>query len=132
MSTFKFNIARKLQKHDGKIRDVIVGRVYKIINTEDNMIYIGSTSVTLAKRWGNHMTELNKIERYIRSEDSTFININELYKHMIKLGRDKFVIELIEIKIVDDMHELTQLEQKHINNYNPEILLNMKRANINE
>ena len=78
------------------------------------------------------MTDLNKIDRFKRSEDSTFININELYKHMIKLGRDKFVIELIEIKIVDDMHELTQLEQKHINNYNPEILLNMKRANINE
>lgn len=132
---FKFNIAKKQPKHEGKIRDVLVGRVYKIFNSEDNFIYIGSTTVTLTKRWGSHMTELNKHEKYYKSEDITFKNnipISNLYKHMMKLGRDKFIIELIDIKIVDSTNELKEMEQSHINIYNQNILLNMIRSNINE
>ena len=44
MDNLMFRVAKKQTKHAGKIRDVIIGRVYKLINTRDDMIYIGSTT----------------------------------------------------------------------------------------
>jgi len=40
--------------------DVIVGRVYKMYNKIDNMIYIGSTTLPLTKRLGDNMYSYNK------------------------------------------------------------------------
>jgi len=44
-------------------------------------------------------------------------------------GIHNYKIILQEYKAVENLKELTELEQKHIDKYNPEKLLNMKRAN---
>jgi len=49
-------------------------RVYKIINTIDDKIYIGSTSKTLVERLKEHLY------------NATFNTTIELYKHMRYLG----------------------------------------------
>ena len=117
---FKFNIGKKQQKHAGQVYDVLIGRVYIISNIIDDKIYVGSTTLPLTKRFGDHITALNK---GIKSE---------LYNHIRTNGIDKYKIILQEYKEVENIKELNTLEQKHIDKYNPEILLNMKKANINE
>ena len=117
---FKFNTAHKQLKHNGKIRDVIIGRVYMITNTTDDMIYIGSTSLTLVKRWGNHMYEYNRNTQM------------KLIQHMRSIGIDKFEMELLELKVVNNIRELKDLEQKYINRYKPEILLNSRKASMRD
>ena len=120
MSTLNFNTGRKQRKHSGQVYDVLIGRVYIISNIIDDKIYIGSTTETLIKRFGNHITALNKGVK------------SDLYDHMRINGQDKYKIVLQEYKEVENKKELDALEQKYINKYNPEILLNMKRANIND
>jgi len=96
--------------------DVIVGRVYKMYNKIDNMIYIGSTTLPLTKRLGDHMYSYNK-------------NIKmSLYNHMRITGLTNWTIKLLEAKIVDNLAELYALEQKWIDRENPNNLLNFKNA----
>jgi len=96
--------------------DVIVGRVYKMYNNIDNMIYIGSTTLPLTKRLGDHMYSYNK-------------NIkSNLYDHMRITGLPNWTIKLLEAKFVDNIVELYTLEQKWIDRENPKYLLNFKNA----
>jgi len=111
------NTVRKQQKHAGQVFDVLIGRVYIISNTIDDLIYVGSTTLPLTKRFGDHIYALNK---GIRSN---------LYDHMRINGIHNYKIILQEYKAVENLKELTELEQKHIDKYNPKKLLNMKRAN---
>lgn len=96
--------------------EVIIGRIYKIYNIIDEKIYVGSTVKTLVKRLGDHIYSKN-------------IGTNmDLYHHINKLGLHNFRMILLEYKVVDNLQELRQLEQKWINRENPENLLNNKRA----
>ena len=60
------------------------GKVYKIVNNIDNMIYIGSTTCKLCNRMNVHRYNMNN------NKNAT------LYKHMRKLGVHNFSIVLIE------------------------------------
>ena len=62
------------------------GKIYKITNTVDDRIYVGSTTKELKVRFREHAC-FSKIEKYK--------NI-ELYKAMNEHGVDKFKIELVE------------------------------------
>ena len=59
------------------------GKLYKIINTIDDEIYIGSTTETLGQRMANHRGSRKLKPQY------------KLYKHMHELGVSNFYIELI-------------------------------------
>jgi len=96
--------------------EVIFGRVYKLYNIVDEMVYIGSTNKTLVKRLGDHMYSYNIGEN------------SELYNHMKYIGRQHFRMKLLEHRIVDKILELKTMEQKWIDRENPENLLNSKRA----
>ena len=96
--------------------EVIIGRIYKIINNVDDMIYVGSTVKPLVKRLGDHMYEYNR---------GTKLN---LYEHFRKIGVENFEMELLEWKQVRNMNELYRLEQDWIEKENPKYLLNSKRA----
>ena len=96
--------------------EVIIGRIYKIINNVDDMIYVGSTVKPLVKRLGDHMYEYNR---------GTKLN---LYEHFRKIGVENFEMELLEWKQVRNMNELYRLEQDWIEKQNPNYLLNSKRA----
>ena len=60
------------------------GKIYNILNTIDDEIYVGSTCETLSQRMARHRSVLKR-------------NTNCLiYKHMNQLGVEHFYIELIE------------------------------------
>ena len=96
--------------------EVIFGRVYKLYNIIDEMVYIGSTNKTLVKRLGDHMYSYNIGEN------------TELYKYMKVIGRQHFRMKLLEYRIVDNISELKIMEQKWIDRENPKNLLNSKKA----
>lgn len=96
--------------------EVMFGRAYKLYNSIDDYIYIGSTTYTLSKRLSDHIYNFNQ-------------NFNtELYNHMRKIGLDKWTIKLLEGRVVDNVSELRTMEQKWIEKQNPKYLLNFKNA----
>ena len=97
-----------------EVTDVIFGRVYVIKNKIDNMIYIGSTTKTLAKRFADHMWSFHNLPEGV------------LYKHMKLIGPNQFYIQIINHKVVENETELRMLEQLEIDKYNPNILLNCR------
>lgn len=91
------------------------GKIYKIINSIDNKIYIGSTcSKYLCKRMGQHRE---------RARDSQNLS-NKLYCHMRKLGVEKFKIVLIRKVSAVDKDALEKEEYKEMNKRSPKRLLN--------
>ena len=74
------------------------GKIYKILNTIDNEIYVGSTCEVLSLRMARHRASLKR-------------NANSLvYKHMKQLGVENFYIELIEDCPCDRNEELVKRE----------------------
>lgn len=64
------------------------GKIYKITNTVDDAVYVGSTSrQRLCQRWQDHMCSFR---------DEQHKNM-KLYKHMHAIGTEHFSIELIEL-----------------------------------
>ena len=96
--------------------DVIFGRIYKLYNSIDNYVYIGSTALPLTKRLGDHVYSYNNK-----------INMG-IYTHMCKTGISNWTIKLLEGKVVENIVELRLLEQKWIDKENPKYLLNFKNA----
>jgi group I intron endonuclease len=69
----------------GILKKYLNGKIYKITNTVNGEIYIGSTHQPLGKRWGQHIAS---------AYDD--INIDKpLYKMIREYGYDKFKIELV-------------------------------------
>ena len=57
------------------------GKIYKVLNTIDNEIYVGSTCEVLSRRMSHHRASLKR-------------NINSLiHKHMNQSGVEHFYIE---------------------------------------
>ena len=61
-------------------------KLYRIVNSVDEMVYIGWTNGTIRIRWNKHKCDFKK-GRYKHSP---------LHCHFDKLGIDKFRIELLE------------------------------------
>ena len=74
------------------------GKIYKILNTIDNEIYVGSTCELLSQRMARHRCSMNKQPHL------------KLYKHMNQLGVEHFYIELIEDCPCDRNEELVKRE----------------------
>ena len=74
------------------------GKIYKILNTIDNEIYVGSTCELLSQRMARHRSTMKSIPHL------------KLYKHMHELGVEHFYIELIEDCPCDRNEELVKRE----------------------
>ena len=74
------------------------GKIYKILNTIDNEIYVGSTCELLSRRMARHRYNMKSIPHL------------KLYKHMHELGVEHFYIELIEDCPCDRNEELVKRE----------------------
>ena len=102
------------------IKDYIIMKckIYKITNTADDEIYVGSTTK-------------ESLEDYLIIH---FDNINryntKFYKYIKKIGKDNFNIHLIEEIEVDNHKERRRNEQKYIELLKPS--LNTNRAYITE
>ena len=64
------------------------GKIYRIVNSVDNKVYIGWTNTHLRDRWAKH-----RYEHKNRSD----ISGTQLHLHFRKLGIEKFHIELVEL-----------------------------------
>ncbi|KAL7679276.1 putative GIY-YIG endonuclease [Plasmopara halstedii] len=45
----------------------MIGYIYKITNADESIVYVGSTTLTLGRRWGNHS---EAYKRWIESKGS--------------------------------------------------------------
>ena len=80
------------------------GKVYKIISSQTDLIYIGSTAQTLAQRMTTHRYEYKK-----------FLNDNKIYVSFFEILKyDDAKIILIEKYECTDKEELHKYEQNHI------------------
>jgi hypothetical protein len=91
------------------------GKVYKLVNNVDDLIYIGSTCQSLAKRKGGH-------KRMSKSKPDILV-----YTHLISIGWDNVRIVLIESVNASNKEELLSREQHYIDIMNPS--LNKRSAN---
>ena len=82
--------------------DYSKGKIYKILNSIDDEIYVGSTIETLGQRMAHHRYSLKKRPHY------------KLYKHMHELDVENFYIELIENYPCNDGYELRAREGYYI------------------
>ena len=80
------------------------GKVYKILNTITDDVYVGSTCQSLSKRMANHRGSINSNSKGHR----------QLYEKMKKLGVGNFYIELIEECPCDNIEQLNAAEGKYI------------------
>ena len=77
------------------------GKIYTIrCRTDNDLIYVGSTTQPLHKRWFEHKTRFNK-DKY---------NHRILYNKMNELGVDNFYIELYENCKSNSKEELNRRE----------------------
>ena len=82
--------------------DYSKGKTYKIINTIDDNVYVGSTVETLGQRMAKHRYSMKTQPHYL------------LYKHMHEIGVKHFYIELIENFFCNDIYELKAREGHYI------------------
>ena len=78
------------------------GKIYKILNTENDDVYIGSTTQKLSKRMTNHRTQAKNGKNHL------------LYQQMREIGDDKFYIELIEDYPCENLEQLNKREGEYI------------------
>jgi group I intron endonuclease len=79
------------------------GKIYKITNIENNLIYIGCTINSLDKRFYEHLYRCFKTDYK-----------SKLYNSMKKYGQENFIIELIE---ECDLSVIYETEKKYIEQY---------------
>lgn len=75
----------------------MIGRIYKIVHSQSDIVYVGITMDRLSKRWTAHKN------LYVK-EKCKNSNIT-IYEHMVKHGVDQFKIMLIkEYDVIDSNH----------------------------
>ena len=85
------------------------GKIYKIINDVDDMVYIGSTILELYERWGRHLSNINKTRK--------------IGNHILKIGFEHFKIVLVCAFPCNTLRELLWKEMEEINKIEKDKLL---------
>ena len=78
------------------------GKIYKILNSESDDVYVGSTTQKLSKRMTNHRTQAKNGKNHL------------LYQQMREIGDDKFYIELVENYPCENLEQLNKREGEYI------------------
>ena len=97
-----------------------IGFIYKISNTVDNDIYVGSTKQTIHQRFKCHLSNTKRDN----------LKSLTLYEKMEAIGKDKFKVELLETVQFDDKFELYARENFYIKELKPP--LNMRPAPVKD
>jgi hypothetical protein len=88
------------------------GYIYKITNADDSIVYIGSTTLTLIKRWKLH---ISSYQRWLNGSNKCQAMI---YHHFREHGIDAFAIHLVSEHDIDERKNLLQFEQLVIDSTN--------------
>ncbi|GMF37129.1 unnamed protein product [Phytophthora lilii] len=84
----------------------MIGRVYKISNADETIVYIGSTTKTLKERWWAHKANYNRwVDGKVDRCPAT------IFPHFQEHGIDNFSIHLISDHEVEDKRQLHEFEQ---------------------
>ena len=92
------------------------GKIYKLVNDVDDLLYVGSTCNALHKRFGEHKS---CARRQIKGK-------GKIYQYMNNIGIDHFRIILVENYPCNSKNELNAREDYWINQLKPQ--LNSYRA----
>ena len=92
------------------------GKIYKLMTTESNDTYIGSTCLPLKMRLWRHLALSKRIS-----------TTNKLYNTMKRIGTKAFKIELIEDYPCNTNKELIEREAYWITECTPSLNTNMLR-----
>lgn len=84
------------------------GKIYKLVNTVDDKIYVGSTSMPLSKRKSNHKADAKTRTSYV-------------YQHLNGIGWGNVRIIQIEEFKCDNKQQLLTREQHYIDELKPEL-----------
>jgi len=90
------------------------GKIYKITNSNDNKVYIGSTVKNLNDRMANHRHNIKNDEK----------KKSKLYQHIKKVGKDKFKIKLVKNYPCNNLNELKYKEFNEMKKIKKSKLLN--------
>lgn len=90
-----------------KAKDYSKGKIYIIRNTENDMVYVGSTSQRLCERMAKH-----------RNDGKGRLSHLPLYQAFNELGVQHFYIELIENYPCENIEQLLRKEGEWIRQYN--------------
>ena len=91
------------------------GKIYKIYNTINDDIYIGSTTQKICERMRCHRSNYKYKDKF-----KNLVNV-KLYEAMDEYGVGNFFIELIEKYPCNDKDELRRSEGKYIRELKPSL-----------
>lgn len=99
------------------MRDYYESKIYKIINSVNEKVFIGSTTFkTLGQKLATHRSN-----SYRKDQTTTY----SLYRAMRKLGKKKFSIILIKRYPCSSKEELVKEEERIIKTYPIDVLYNL-------
>jgi hypothetical protein len=98
------------------MKDYSKGKIYKLMNTEDDEVYVGSTTLTLNEIFIIHKWNAKKVK-------------SKLYNHINKIGIDWYAIQLIEHYPCNNKTELQARESELIKKFGT---LNKEMTSINK
>ena len=98
----------------------MIGRIYIIKNTQNNLMYVGSTIRDLETRMKQHRKDMYKFTNF------------KLYKAMTEFKPDNFYINLLEEYEYNDIKDLRKQEGKYIKIIKPELNKNVAGRTIKE
>ena len=96
----------------------MIGHIYKIVNSENDLIFIGVTTMPLYEVLDFQINNIN-------DENIRLVRLIE------NIGIDKFNVELIRDVICDTHYELKIHKYNEFSNYNSDMLLNYELITIN-
>lgn len=97
------------------------GKIYKLVNTVDNDIYVGSTLHPLVKRWSLHKS-------HAKGKNKN----NKVYGHLNDVGLGNVRIELIEEYSCTSKRELESRERYWIEHLKPTLNKNIPSRTLEE
>jgi hypothetical protein len=100
----------------------MIGRVYKITNADESIVYIGSTTQTLNRRWQMHSKDYKRWVNGLHRPCS-------VYHHFKEFGIDNFDIRLISEHEIENRRQLHEFEQLVIDSSN---CVNSQAAKLTE
>ena len=109
MKSIKYKTAKRMPNYSNS-------KVYKLVNSIDRKIYVGSTTQPLSQRLSEHKRDAKRRSYYV-------------YKHLNTIGWDTVRIILIETVNCFNKEQLTQREQHYIDLLKPS--LNKQAAYVN-
>lgn len=95
------------------------GKIYKIINSIDKQVFIGTTVKP-------HLNSVISTYKYAATNRPN--KTSRLFQHMRAIGVDKFSILLIKEYQSITKEKLVERGCKEMKNYNPKLILNMERV----